>query len=407
MKYKKLSSIYYQNEAEYVAEYNRRITGADCVKIDFQIGKNQAFFLRNCDIYEMAFEIARLDKDILRLSHALPDIAIEQYGKKCLIDEIVITNKIEGVHSSRREIGDALAVLERQSEKKGKKMRFEGLVNRYFKLSSNEKLSLNSCEDIRKIYDEIVLDEVVGEDKDNSPDGVIFRKDAVSVHSVSDTVIHNGLYPESRIIEAVEKTLNFLKNESVEKLFRICICHYLLEYIHPFYDGNGRLGRFILSSGLAEELTPLIAFRISETIKNNIKEYYDAFKICNDEKNLGDVTPFLYMQLRLILLSMQELKESLEERKLKLDKYDSFIRKMDISKEQKELYRYLLQAALFGENGIPKADLITNMKSSDYHIKKLMLLAPKGLIVELKKGHFKYYLLDLNVLNDIISSEEK
>ena len=50
------------------------------------------------------------------LSAQLPDIAKEQYSRKCLIDEIVLTNKIEGVHSSRKEIGEVLDMLGERSE---------------------------------------------------------------------------------------------------------------------------------------------------------------------------------------------------------------------------------------------------------------------------------------------------
>ncbi len=81
----------------------------------------------------------------------MPPIALNQYSKKCLIDEIVITNKIEGVHSSRKEIGEALDILETQSKKKGKQIRFIGLVNKYLKLINSENIPLKSCQDIRAL----------------------------------------------------------------------------------------------------------------------------------------------------------------------------------------------------------------------------------------------------------------
>ena len=55
-------------------------------------------------------------KEVRALSAQLPDIAKEQYSRKCLIDEIVLTNKIEGVHSSRKEIGEVLDMLGERSE---------------------------------------------------------------------------------------------------------------------------------------------------------------------------------------------------------------------------------------------------------------------------------------------------
>ena len=58
----------------------------------------------------------------------------------------------------------------------------------------------------------------------------------------------------------------------------------------------------------------LLSYRISETIKENIKEYYRAFKDCNDPHNLGDLTPFLLMMLRMILAALTELSGSLSRR---------------------------------------------------------------------------------------------
>lgn len=119
-----------------------------------------------------------------------------------------MTNKIEGVHSSRKEIGEALEILENQSKKKkGKSSRFVGLVNKYLKLIQSEEISLQSCKDVRDIYDEIFLEEIVFEDASNRPDGELFRKDSVSVYSETDRVIHTGVHPESKIIECLDNAL--------------------------------------------------------------------------------------------------------------------------------------------------------------------------------------------------------
>ena len=110
MAYKDLKSLYYGDNEIYVKEYLNRFNSEEAVKIDFYIGTNQVFFLENAEVLKLAFNIAKLDKEIKNLCDKLPGVAINQYSKKCLIDEIVITNKIEGVHSSRKEIGEALDI---------------------------------------------------------------------------------------------------------------------------------------------------------------------------------------------------------------------------------------------------------------------------------------------------------
>ena len=80
--------------------------------------------------------------------------ALQQYGKKkCLIDEIVLTNKIERC-TQQPEIGEAHSTRW-QSLCKGNVIGLSGLVNKYNKLTKSESVSLASCEDIRNIYDEL------------------------------------------------------------------------------------------------------------------------------------------------------------------------------------------------------------------------------------------------------------
>jgi len=406
MHYKELKGLYYGDNEKYVKEYLKRFDSEETVKINFYIGENQAFFLQNAEVMTLAYKISRIDKEINQLCNDLPGVAIEQYSKKCLIDEIVITNKIEGVHSSRKEIGEALDILEMQSNAKGKKQRFLSLVNKYLKLIKRETISLKSCKDIRDIYDEVFLEEVIHEDPSNKPDGKFFRTEPVSIYSETDRVIHTGLMPESKIIEATEQALQFLNDEENDELIRICVFHYLIEYIHPFYDGNGRLGRFIFSYGISKTLSPLIAFRISETIKENISTYYKAFKICNDQRNLGDITPFLLMQLNMIYVAVQELKNSLVQRKNTWKKYETAIQKYcEKNTVLRGLYSLLIQAALFSEKGISMQQLKKHMSISEYMIKKYMNEIPERLLVTKQKNKYKYYYLNIEKLNSVILEE--
>lgn len=81
----------------------------------------------------------------------------------------MLTNDIEGAYSSRREISELLDSLGKRAGKR----RFRGLVQKYVILSSGQTVPLQTCEDIRALYDDLVLDEVIDEKKSNEPDGGI------------------------------------------------------------------------------------------------------------------------------------------------------------------------------------------------------------------------------------------
>lgn len=401
MSYKELKKVFYTvSKEEFERIYMERFSSGEAVKLNFYIKGKQAFFLQNAEVYALAYEIAKLDKAILNLCNNLPGVAIHQYSKKCLIDEIVITNNIEGVHSSRKEIGDALDILETQSAQKGKKDRFLGLVHKYLKLIQHEPLPLQTCQDIRNIYDEVFLEEIVSEDPANRPDGKIFRKESASVYSPAQKIIHSGLCPEDKIIDAMNQALAFLHDDSIEELFRVCIFHYLIEYIHPFYDGNGRLGRFIFSYGLSQVLIPLVGLRISGTIKKEISTYYKAFETCNDERNCGDLTPFLIMQLGRIQDAMKELEGSLLRRYADWEKYESIVKMhFELDDSLYRVFDYLIQATLFSENGITMKELTKTSKHSQYKVKQDLARIPQDLLLVSKKGRLNHYNIDLKKLD--------
>lgn len=404
MNYKSLKELSYSKTVSVDQIYAQRFDSEYTQKLNFQVSGHQAFFIQCPEVTEKALTILKLDKRISVLTANLPGVAALQYARRCLIDEIVITNNIEGIHSSRREIGDALEELESQSAKKGKSTKFQGLVFKYLKLMSGGELKLESAQDLRLLYDEIVLNEVVSESPNNRPDGRLFRKDLAEIKTATEKVKHRGVYPESEIIDSVEKALAFLNDDRIEPLYRMCVFHYLLEYIHPFYDGNGRLGRFILSYSISENLEPLLAYRISGTIKENIGKYYRAFDVCNDKRNCGDLTPFLIMMLDMLKDSALELKRSLSEKLNNWDYYESKMKPhlQSASKREKQLYSLLTQAALFSDVGISTSDLKNELNVS-YGTVKTMLDAVDnaGLLHTKNVKREKFYWLNLEKADEL------
>lgn len=396
MSYTILSKLYYQNRELYEKTYLQRINSEYTVHLNFEIADNTAFFVQTPEIYSMLTNILRMNRAVSSLCQGLPVAAIYQFSRRCLIDEIVLTNNIEGVRSTRKEISDILDELGQKS--KGK--RFFGLVQKYNMLMAKEEISLSSCEDIREIYNELALAEVTEEDPGNEPDGEIFRKGPVSIYSAAQKEIHRGVYPEEKIIQAMDKAIQFLQDESCEILYRISIFHYLIEYIHPFYDGNGRLGRFICSYLLAQELEPVTGYRLSYTIKENVKEYYRAFSTCNDPLNRGDLTPFLQMFLGIIQESVEKLKTSLQEGFVRLNRCMDKIPQLvaDHDETLEELYGLLIQAALFSENGVTTEVILRHLNVSRGTFNAKLNKIPASLIVKERRGKPNYYSINLEEL---------
>lgn len=396
MSYTLLSHLYYKDKNEYQNLYNQRIASESTHILPIKIGNNHAFYCLCPEIYNLSLRIMQLDKKVADISNELPEAALIQFANKCLIDEIRLTNDIEGVYSTRKE----LAAVLNEVDNKAKKKRFYGLLNKYKMLISDSVFPLNTSTDIREIYNDLVLKEVSEDCADNIPDGEIFRKDMAEVTTPTQKVIHHGAYPETKIIQLMEQALNILNQKEIPALIRISVFHYLFGYIHPFYDGNGRTSRFISSYLLSNEFEFLIGFRLSYTIKAHIKEYYDAFKECNNENNLGDLTPFIIMFLKIILESFENLYDALEKRRNLLSKYSNAIDSIEeLSDETKSFAKILMQAALFGNEGITKKQLGTILSISPSTVdKRLAKLRGLGMLLEESCKPAKY-LINLNLLS--------
>lgn len=396
MEYELLSKIFYKKPTEYESIYDARFNSEASIKLPIKIHENVGFIFNTNEITKLLVKIYKTINKINLLRTHLPNIAINSYIIKSLKDEIALTNEIEGVRSTRKEIEDAI-----DSIKNDKSARFKGLVDKYFKLISNEIIPLNNCEDIRTIYDALVLPEI---EKENLPDGILFRKEPVQVVSATQKEKHRGIMPESKIIESLDLCLDFLKNDDIDSLIKISAFHYLFGYIHPFYDGNGRTSRFISSYLIKNELDVLLALKLSYTVKNNINKYYKAFDVCNDRKNKGDITFFVVTFLELLSQASDDLYTKIADLNDQLNYYNNIINTLVNEKvlndKQAKCIFILCQNRLFDDTYMNMNTLTELLEKSDTTTRKILKsLESKNLLVKSRNKNQYLYSANLDSLS--------
>lgn len=398
MTYVSLSKIYRKFPDHYESEYKSRFNSPFTKHIPLtikQFGHNTAypiFYCYNEEIANYQDKIMSEFFSLYKIIEIIPGAGITQFLYTRLVEEIKSSNDIEGVHSTRKEIKAALE----SNEKK----RLSGIVNKYKKIINNEYIPLKTCQDIRDLFDDFLSDEIQRDDPENLPDGVIFRKNSVDIVSGTQKVLHRGLYPETKIIQTMESALSILNDTSIPIFIRIAIFHYLFGYIHPFYDGNGRMSRLITSYLLSKQLHATIGLQVSILIKMNRKIYYELFQEADSELNRGDLTPFIIGTLRFIYNAISYTKSVLLK---KWDQYLSYKKPLN-SLEIKDptthkIYDVLLQAAIFSNWGATIDEIavaIKKTKSTVYN--KLKTIPPDRYIVS-KKTRPYYYRLNLHCLN--------
>lgn len=114
--------------------------------------------------------------------------------------------------------------------------------------------------------------------------------------------------PSGDMVNGLMKDLfEYLKNDDELLLIRSCVFHYELEFIHPFLDGNGRMGRFWQTLILMDEY-PVFEFLPIETIiKEKQDEYYKSLML--SDKN-GQSTIFIEFMLSIIEEGLEQLLQS-------------------------------------------------------------------------------------------------
>lgn len=116
--------------------------------------------------------------------------------------------------------------------------------------------------------------------------------------------------PPQKVPTLMRDLITYL-NVSDDNLSRIAIAHFVFEKIHPFLDGNGRVGRILMNWQLARlgyGFAGLLSFE--EYLENNRERYYDGLSIKNK-----DITQFVEFALEAIAVSSEKVIVELQDKK--------------------------------------------------------------------------------------------
>lgn len=402
MKFISLTKYFYQHtQEEYETEYIRRLEAPFTVHFNIPIHqynrKNAypSFLCYTGEILRLVEKFYKTYEQFLYTVNTVPPVVLYQFTRLSIVEEVKSTNDIEGVRSTKKEIREII-------EKKGTHYhRLQSVVHQYLELLGEEEIKFDTCQDIRNFYDDFTHQEITQENPQNRLDGSLFRKEPVQIQAATGKTIHQGLYPESRIIEALDQALRILHSEEYPLLIRLALFHYFFVYIHPFYDGNGRTDRFITSYFLSRQFHRLLAVRLSIYIKRNQSRYYHMLEEADSERNRGDMTPFVMGFLEILIGSTEDTIGVLSRKNEQMRKYESRIDAFQLQdKLLKEIYITLLQAALFYGEGISMADLMKVTGKNRGTIQKRIDEIPGNHLIVTKAGKTNYYKLNLMLFKE-------
>lgn len=380
-----IKKAYYTKTKEEFDQYlNNLINSEDTIHF-FLDSDNPFRYNRSA---EACFNILRLYRAIWEfdsLISSFNDFDKKQIIQSFLIDEIESTNKIENIESTRHNIYTLINKLSDNDEYK-----IKSIANSYSLLLNNKCSDISSLQDVRNIYDSLLDGSI---DENNKPDGEYFRKEKVFINDgIKD--IHQGMYPEAKINSSMEELVHFYNDSQFDIVERMIISHFLIETIHPFYDGNGRLGRFMFSLGLYNATKSLSSFVISKAFSDNKSKYYHSFKIGRDIHEFGFINSYATEIIEILIEHLDKVINALKEKKNVLD---SLIIKKGLSKLERKIFLFIYESTLFTNFGVNSIEIMENTSSSKRTlIYALNQFKEQDLLTETKIGKFTYYKMNID-----------
>ena len=257
----------------------------------------------------------------------------QHYGIKAAEDEIMATSAIESIDFSRDSVRKILKGLapndEQESRILGIKLGLEFIADADNKITE---------ENLYKLYMMTVGDFLSEDDK--LLEGNLYRHDTVYI--VSDHVEHSGVNYK-KVPEFMKSLINFANAEDdINDLIKAAIIHFYIAFVHPYFDGNGRIARlvhlwFLIQQGYQSAL--FIPF--SSKIEASRKAYYDAYTVIEENKKLSgkiDVTPFILYFIRNVYNKMNDDTVNIES----LAIYDEAIKSGKITEKETKLWKFVL-----------------------------------------------------------------
>lgn len=206
-----------------------------------------------------------------------------------------------------------------------------------------------------------------------------YRQTNVAV-SGKDGVTH--IAPQPHFIPKLMGDLfDWLKNSDEHPLIKSCVFHYEFEFIHPFSDGNGRIGRLWQSVILMNYKDFFAYMPIESMVRNHQSKYYEALE---SSGSIGESTPFVEFMLEIIVKSLrayiEESKKSDQKSSLKSDQ-----KILQLMKQNKEItIMQICDKLQMSESGVKKV------------IKKLKDDNKLQRVGSLKSGHWEIIINDMH-----------
>ena len=306
-------------------------------KIHF--GKYNFSWFQNSQIHKLLHEFDLNIGGSLESRSLIPKDEKSRYLVSSIMEEAIASSQIEGAVTTRKQAKEML-----RKNKPPKTKDEQMIFNNYKTIQKileikNENLTINRILEIHKLISAETLHE-------REFEGAFRKTDDINVVDVIDGEIVHHPPDNSEIEILIDDLCNFFNNDNdtvfVHPIIKGCIIHFMIGYIHPFVDGNGRTARalfywYLLKKGywLTEYLS------ISKLILRSKAQYARAYQYSEIDDN--DLTYFIKYKLRTMKLAFESLREYIQRKIEEKRQVAEFIRLGQVNDRQALILKWFYE----------------------------------------------------------------
>lgn len=257
------------------------------------------------------------------------------FGLRAMEEEIASTLEIEGIDTSRESVR---RILRGYAPANDEESRIYGMKKGLDFISDPSHRITE--ENISRLY-WMTVGEFLEEENRLLP-GQYYRHD--SVYVVGQEVEHTGL-PHQKLPEYMGKLVEFIQaGSAMNDLAKAAAIHFYMAYLHPYFDGNGRMARLLHLWYLVQSGYPSALFvPFSALINRSRKDYYKAYTLAEDNAKLSgvmDVTPFLTYFIREVYDQLNHILPPTQT----TDRFREVLASGRVTEKEQKLWNYVLSA---------------------------------------------------------------
>jgi Fic family protein len=262
------------------------------MKYNWQLPEWPRFSFETTDVQPLIFEFAKETGEIDGIIQGLPNHLKQETLLQLMMSEALKTSEIEGEYISREDVISSLrnnlGLNDMPVPVKDRRATGIAQLMTEVRKSFQEQLTINTL----KTWHGLLM---AGTRNINPGD---WRKGNAPMQVISGAVgrevVHYEAPPSEKVPAEMEAFVDWynsavfpLKGEIAEGVLKSAIAHLYFESIHPFEDGNGRIGRSVAEKALSQSLNRPVMLSLSKTIEKNKKGYYNALKEAQRSLNIN------------------------------------------------------------------------------------------------------------------------